>query len=185
MEDRKILFLLCNRAETAIDALQKKFGGLVYRICMNILQQPQDAEECTNDTYLAVWNAVPPATPDPLTPYVCRTGRNVALNRLRANAAQKRDGGYSLSIDELAECIPDTCLEERVTARALGKAIDEFLTMQTRENRVLFLRRYWFGDGVADAAKAVGISANTGAVRLHRMREKLRQYLTERELYYE
>ena len=185
MEDRKILMLLLNRAENGLAAVQKKYGGLLYRICMNILQIPQDAQECVNDTYLALWNAIPPATPDPLTPYVCRTGRNVALNRLRSNTAQKRDGGYSLSIDELAECIPDTCLEERVTARALGKAIDEFLTMQTRENRVLFLRRYWFGDSVADAAKAVGISANTGAVRLHRVREKLRQYLTERELYYE
>ncbi len=185
MEDRKILMLLLNRAENGLAAVQKKYGGLLYRICMNILQIPQDAQECVNDTYLALWNAIPPAQPDPLTPYVCRTGRNVALNRLRADSAQKLGRHYTLSLDELADWIPDRCMEETVTARALGKAIDEFLSAEVRDNRVLFLRRYWFGDSVADAAKLLGISANTAAVRLLRMRERLKKYLIERELYNE
>lgn len=185
MEDRKIVMLLFDRVESVIDVLQQKFGKLIYKICMNILQVPQDAQECTNDTYLALWNAIPPANPDPLTPYVCRTGRNVALNRLRADTARKRDGGYALSIDELAEYIPDQCWEEIITAKALGTAIDDFLSRQSRENRVLFLRRYWFGDTVADAAKALGLSPNTASVRLHRIRENLKKYLMERELFYE
>lgn len=183
MEDRKILSLLLQRAECAIDALQEKFGKLIYRICLNILQSHQDAQECTNDTYLALWNAIPPAKPDPLIPYVCRTGRNVALNRLRADSAQKLGRGYTLSLEELAEYIPDRCMEETVSAHALGRAIDDFLAGQSRENRVLFLRRYWFGDSVAEAAKQLGISANTASVRLLRTREKLKQYLIERELY--
>ncbi len=185
MEDAKILLLLLNRAESAIDALQRKFGKLLYSICMNILQVPQDAQECVNDTYLALWNAIPPARPCPLTPYVCRTGRNVALNRLRADSAQKLGKGYTLSLEELSAFIPDRCMEETVSARALGWAIDDFLAEQSRENRVLFLRRYWFGDTVAEAARAIGISQNTAAVRLLRMREKLKDYLTEKELYYE
>lgn len=185
MEDRKIIMLLYARAESAIDVLQQKFGKLIYKICVNILQVPQDAQECTNDTYLTLWNAIPPANPEPLTPYVCRTGRNVALNRLRADGAKKRDGGYALSLDELAESIPDHCMEEKMSAKVLGQAIDDFLAGQSRENRVLFLRRYWFGDSVAEAAEAIGISANSASVRLHRIREKLKEYLTERELYYE
>ncbi len=185
MEDRKIVKMLLDRAESAIDALQQKFGKLIYHICMNILQVAQDAQECTNDTYLALWNAIPPAQPDPLTPYVCRTGRNVALNRLRADAAQKRDGGYALSLDELAEFIPDRYMEDQISAKELGQAIDGFLAQQSRETRVLFLRRYWFGDSVAEAAKAVGISPNTASVRLYRTREKLKDHLIERELYYE
>lgn len=183
MDDSQILKLLFERAESAIEALQRKFGKLIYGVCINILRVEQDAQECTNDTYLALWNAIPPAAPDPLMPYVCRTGRNIALNRLRADGAQKRNGGYLLSIDELAECIPDNCMEQHITAKALGTAIDDFLSHQSRENRVLFLRRYWFGDSVADAAKAIGISANTAAVRLLRMRQKLKDDLTERGLF--
>lgn len=185
MEDKKILLLLWNRAENAVDALQQKFGKLIYQISFNILQVPEDAQECTNDTYLALWNAIPPAKPEPLTPYVCRTGRNIALNRLRAESSQKRGRSYLVSLEELEGCIPDHCMEETVSARALGKAIDQFLSEQSRDNRVLFLRRYWFGDSVADAARTVGISANTAAVRLLRLREKLRVYLAEREFFYE
>lgn len=185
MEDKKIVQLLWARCEGGIEAVQKKFGGLIYRICMNILQEPEEADECTNDTYLALWNAIPPASPDPLTPYVCRTGRNLALKRLRADSARRRGGEYTLSVEELAESIPAACLEQTVSARALGRAIDEFLVGQSREERVLFLRRYWFGDSVAEAARHMGIRANTAAVRLLRLREKLKAYLTERELYHE
>lgn len=183
MEDRKIVALLLERAQNGVAALEEKFGKLIYCICLNILQSTQDAQECTNDTYLALWNAIPPATPDPLTPYVCRTGRNVALNRLRADNAQKLGKGYTLSLEELESCIPDHCMEEQISARALGRAIDDFLARQSSQTRVLFLRRYWFGDSVAQAAKAVGISANAASVRLLRTREKLKQYLIERELY--
>lgn len=120
MEDRKIVKLLLDRAENAIDALQEKFGKLIYHISMNILQVAQDAQECTNDTYLARWNAIPPARPDPLTPYVGRTGRNVALNRLHTDSTQKRDGRYALSIDELADAlneIRDEHIEEAAKPR--------------------------------------------------------------------
>lgn len=183
MEDAKIVRLLLDRAEVVLEVLQRKFGKLIYGICLNILQIPQDAQECENDTYLALWNAIPPARPDPLTPYVCRTGRNIALNRLRANTTQKHGQGYTLSLEELAEYIPDDCMEESVSARALGRAIDDFLSRQSRENRILFVRRYWFGDSVAQAGKYLGLTPNAASVRLLRLRQKLKDYLTERELY--
>ncbi len=184
MEDKKILELLWTRAESAIDALQKTYGKLLQRIAMNILGLPEDAAECVNDTYLALWNAIPPARPDPLCPFVCRTGRNIALTRLRDDRAQKRYCPYTLSIDELSEVLPDKSMEEMLSARVLGRAIDAFLEEQSKENRILFLRRYWFGDSVQDAARLLGISANTASVRLSRMRDALREYLKREELYY-
>lgn len=183
MKDREILALLLQRADGAVAALQERFDGLIYHICLNILQSHPDAQECTNDTYLALWNAIPPAQPDPLTPYVCRTGRNIALNRLRADSAQKLGKGYTLSLEELEDCIPDHCMDEQISARALGRAIDDFLAQQSSQTRMLFLRRYWFGDSVAQAARALGMTANAASVRLLRTREKLKKYLIERELY--
>ncbi len=185
MEDKKILELLWARAETAIAALEKAYGKLLHRIAINILGLPEDAQECVNDTYLAIWNAIPPARPEPLSPYVCRTGRNIALTRLRNDRAQKRFSPYTLSIDELSEVLPDSSMEERLSARALGQAIDAFLAQQSRENRILFLRRYWFGDRVQDAAKLLGIAPNVAYVRLSRMRSDLKEYLKREELYYE
>lgn len=173
MDDHSILDLLWARAENAIAALAERFGGRLYATAMNLLHDPQDAEECVNDAYLAVWNSVPPKRPEPLGPYIWRIGRNIALNRLRANTAQKRSG-YELSLDELAGCIPAPCLED---GQALGRAMDAFLGTIGAKNRIIFLRRYWFGDSVKEIAKALGMTENAVSVRLSRVRDGLRQYL--------
>ncbi len=182
MEDKKILLLLWNRADSAIAALQQAYGKLIYRIAFNIVGIHQDAQECENDTYLAIWNAIPPQKPEPLCPYVCRTGRNIALKRLRLETARKRCSCYDLSLEELCWVIPDDRTEQELSARALGRAIDAFLSGQKPENRILFLRRYWYGDSVQDAAAHLGISANTASVRLHRLRTELKEYLEKEAL---
>ena len=184
MEDQKIIRLLFARSEAAISALARRFGQRLHQTAMNILGSFRDAEETVNDTYLAVWNAIPPAKPEPLAPFVYKTGRNTALNRLRANLAQKRNGTYDLSLDELESCIPGSALEEQVEARELGRLIDAYLDTLPRENRVIFLRRYWFGDSVKSIAKAFSLSQNNVSVRLSRMRAGLRDHLIK-EGYYE
>lgn len=184
MEDSKIIGLLFDRAEGAISALAEKFGRRLKSLALNILGSIRDAEECVSDTYLAIWNAIPPRQPDPLAGFVYKTGRNQALKRLRSDTAQKRCDRYDLSLDELAGCIPGPALEEQVLAMELGLAIDSFLAEQSRENRTIFLRRYWFGDSVQEIARAFGMKENAVSVRLSRIREKLRIYLTE-EGYYE
>lgn len=183
MEDKRIIALLFQRAESALDALAKKFGKGLLAMARNIVGLEEDAKECVNDTYLALWNAIPPEEPDPLAAYTYRVGRNIALKRLRGNTAQKRFGGYDLSMDELAGCVADRTASEALDARLLGAAIGRFLEKQTKENRTLFLRRYWFGDSVRDAAQALGLSQNAAAVRLNRMRSKLREHLIKEGYY--
>lgn len=141
MDDRHIIKLFFDRAEGAIEALAKKYGKGLYRMSMHILSDAQDAEECVSDTYLAAWNAIPPARPDPLSAYIYKVGRNTALKRLRSNTAQKRSA-YEVSLDELAGCIPDDALAEATDARELGRAIDRYLATLSTENRRIFLRRY-------------------------------------------
>lgn len=180
MDDQQILTLLWQRSENAISALAQQFGNLLYRITHNLLGNPQDAEECVNDTYLAMWNSIPPKRPDPLQPYICRIGRNIALNRLRSNTAQKRSG-YEVSLDELAGCIPAPCLED---GRALGQAMDAWLDTLNKDNRIIFLRRYWFGDSVKDIAVAFSMKESAVSVRLSRLRDSLKAHLIK-EGYYE
>ncbi len=177
MEDQKIIRLLWKRADSAIDALAKTFGKRLMSIAMNILGVRQDAEESVNDTYFAVWNTIPPKKPDPLAGYVYATGRNISLDRLKHNTAEKRDSRYDISIDELTNCIPSPALEETVEARELGLAINRFLGTLNAVNRALFLRRYWFGDSVQAIAKDLGLRENAASVRLGRIRMQLREYL--------
>ena len=181
MEDKKILDLLWNRIESAIDALAKKFGKRLLYTAMNILGNPQDAEEAVNDTYMALWNTIPPERPDPLSGYVHRTGRNVALKKQRYLTAQKRRSQYDVSLEELADVLPGPYMEDLLDARELGLAIGRFLDTVSKENRILFLRRYWFGDSVKHLAKATGLSENTISVRLSRLRSQLKSYLMDKE----
>lgn len=177
MDDHKIIKLLWDRAENGLEMLAKRFGKRLMAIAMNILGIHQDAEEAVNDTYLAVWNTIPPKIPQQLAAYVYKTGRNISLDRLKYNTAEKRDGRYDVSIDELANCIPAPALEETVEVRELGMAINRFLGTLSPDNRALFLRRYWFGDSVQEIAKDLNLRQNTATVRLGRIRMQLRESL--------
>ena len=183
MEDSHIIRLLFARSEEAIAALARRFGPRLHTMALNILRSSRDAEECVNDSYLAVWNAIPPEQPQPLAPYVYRVGRNTALKRLRANTAQKRDNGYDLSLEELEGCIPDHSAEGILDAQLLGEAINRFLDKQSKENRVIFLRRYWYGDSVPDIAEALHLRPGTVSTRLNRLRNALKQHLLQEGIY--
>jgi RNA polymerase sigma-70 factor (ECF subfamily) len=182
MEDSQIVELYWQRNESAIDHTQNKYGSYLAKIAYNILNDREDSDESVNDTYLAIWNVIPPKRPEPLAPFVYRTGRNIALNRLRANTALKRSA-YEMSLDELSGCIAGPDLWETVDARELGRQINAFLATISRENRVIFLRRYWFGDSVKDIAADLQLAENTVSVRLSRLRDKLRSYLSQEGFY--
>lgn len=177
MDDRKLIALLWARSEQALVLLERKFGSRLLATARNILGSHEDAEETVNDTYLAVWNIIPPENPNPLAAFVYKIGRNLALKRYRHNTARKRDSAYQISLEELAGCIPGPCLEEGFDARELGRLMDAYLDTLSPVNRNLFLRRYWFGDSVKDLAKAFGLTQNSAAVRLSRIRGGLKDYL--------
>ena len=185
MEDKKIVQLLFARAENAISELSARFGKQLHRIAYNILENHQDAEECTNDTYFALWNAIPPVSPDPLAPYVYRTGRNTALKRLHRDTAKKRDSRYDVSLEELNGCLPGEDVEQTIDARELGRAMDRFLDSKSRESRYIFIRRYWYGDSIGEIARELNMQENAVSVRLNRIRNSLKEHLKKEGYHYE
>ena len=183
MEDREILALLFSRSEEALAALSAKFGHRLLRLAKNVLPTTQDAQEAVNDTFLAVWNTIPPKRPDPIAPYILRICKNISVSRLRVITAQKRSA-YEVALDELSETVGRNTLERIISARMLGQVIDRFLDTVPKTDRVIFLRRYWYGDQVRDVARYVGLTENATSVRLNRMRHQLKNILIK-EGYYE
>ena len=178
MTDEEILDLFFERSEQAISALAHSHGGAVRRVALNILGDPEDAEECVNDTWLAAWNSIPPARPAPLRTFVCRIARNLATKRYHAEHARKRDSRYDVALDELAECLPDRDgVEEIAAARELTRILDSFLDTLPYEDKYLFMRRYWYADPLPEIAEKAGMSYGAAAVRLHRVRKKLKKIL--------
>ncbi len=187
MEDKRIIELFFARKEQAIIELKSKYGKLVLHISRNVLSDEEDVLECENDTYLGVWNALPPEKPNPLMAFVCKVARNVALKKHRHNTANKRDNRMTVALEELGQDIFSVApsVEEEWSARELGKAIQRFLGTLKKEDRMLFVRRYWFGEGVTELAAQKGMRKNTVSVRLNRIRGKLKEYLEKEGFSYE
>ena len=182
MDDREIIALFYERSEQAITELSEKYGKLCFQIARNILSDPQDAEECVSDAYLGVWNSIPPQNPDPLRTYLCRIVRNLALKKLRANSALKRGSQFEISLSELEHCIPNNSFDEQLSANELTEQINAFLSTLRRDDRVMFVRRYWFAEPLSEIATAFGITEHNASVRLSRIRAKLRKYLNNKEI---
>jgi len=178
LKDHEIIALFFEHSEQAITELIGKYGAAIRNVASNILKDAQDAEEAASDTYLAVWNRIPPENPRYLGAYVCRIARNLSLKRFYANTAQKRNSYYDVALDELEETIPALSTVESVyDAKELTRYLNMFLKGLSREDRYLFMRRYWYGDKISDIADNLNITPHKASVRLFRLRQKLQEFL--------
>ena len=182
--DEKIIEMFLGRSEQGIRELDIKYGKVCHKLSYNIVNSRQDAEECVNDAYLGAWNTIPPATPSPLLTYICKIVRNISLKIYYKKEAAKRNSDYTIAMEEIEACIADpNTVETEIEARELARIIESFLDTLTVENRVIFIRRYWFSDSCKDIAEFVGLTEKNISVRLTRIRQKMRSYLAEREVF--
>ena len=177
MDDLQIIELYFARDEQAIKATDDKYGRLCLCIAGNILSNREDSEECVNDTYLNVWNRIPPTRPDNFKAFICKITRNLSLKKLEAANARKRTGAAILSLEEIEETVPDSGVSPEIRDEELGKLISAFLRKQKDDARNVFLRKYWFFDPVSDIAKRYAFSESKVKSMLFHTRNKLRDYL--------
>ena len=178
MKDHEIIALFFERSERAITELISKYGAAIKNVASNILKDVQDVEEAANDTYLTVWNRIPPAKPKCLGAYSCRIARNLSLKRFYENTAEKRNSYYDVALGELEETIPAlSTVESTYDAKELTGYLNQFLNNLSREDRYLFMRRYWYGDRISDIAEHLNVTPHKISVRLFRLRQKLQSYL--------
>ena len=184
IDDEKIIEMFFERSEQGIRELDIKYGKVCHNLSYHIVGSRQDAEECVNDAYLGAWNAIPPANPHPLLTYICKIVRNISLKIYYRKEAAKRNSTYTIAMEEIEACIADpNTVEAEIEARELARIIEAFLDTLTVKERVIFMRRYAYADTYADIAKRVGISEKNVSVRLTLIRQKMKQYLIEREVF--
>ncbi len=179
MDDNKIIGLFESRNQLAIGAVSDKYGDYCMKISMNILGNTSDSEENVNDTYMQVWNSIPPQKPHSLMAYIARIARNLAINKVRHNKAQKRSASESdLSLSELDDCTPSgVSVENEAEVKMLSRHISDFLYTQKEDVRKVFVRRYFYCDSIEDIAESFGFSISKVKSILMRTRDKLSTYL--------
>lgn len=179
MEDNKIIDLYWARQEDAITQTQIKYGTYCLSIAHNILPRREDAQECVNDTYFAAWNAMPPHRPAILQAFLGKLTRRISIDRWRSLTSWKRGGGnMDLAYEELSDCIPARSdPAARLEAKELAVAINRFLETLPEVQRQVFLMRYFRMEPIGRIAQATGHSEANVKTMLHRVRNRLREFL--------
>ena len=181
MEDEKIVELYWQRSEAAITETDIKYGKLCKQLAKNILFNIDDAEEVVNETYLGVWNAIPPERPQYFKTFICRITKNLAMAKVRYYNADKRKNEGVVSLDEVQDILSGySTVEEEYEKKVVSGYISDYLRMIDQEKRNIFLSRYWYYRSIADIAKSYGMSESKIKTTLFRTRRKLKEYLKDK-----
>ncbi len=180
MKDASIVKLYWERSEKAIIETDLKYGKLCRHLSDNILNNLADAEECVNDSYLAVWNAIPDARPENFSAFLCRIVKNLSFKRLEHITAQKRKPEMLVSLEELQDSISSSANPQAsYDAAELAEVISGFLRKQDELSRNIFLRRYWYYDSVKCIANDFDMKEERISQILFKIRKKLRKHLEQ------
>ncbi len=177
ISEKEVIDRLFSRDNDVLNTLKEKFGKLIKSISMNILSDYHEAEECENDTYMKIWNNIPPDRPDNLISYIAKIARNISIDRLRYKLRGKRKGSVDALLSELDECIPATDDTAQSADDTLKKSINSFLSALKERDRIIFMKRYFCCESIKDIAKSQGISESNVTTILNRTRNKLKIHL--------
>lgn len=186
MDDRQIIEMYFQRNEDAIEYTQEKYGKYCYKIAYNILCNHEDSSEFVNDTYVATWEAIPPHRPNVFSAFLAKITRRLSVSRLRDNTAKKRNNANNICFDELNECIADKSeVYDNMDVSELKDIIEKFLSTRSKDERNIFICRYFFGDSISDISRQFNYSVSKIKTTLHRSRKELKQYLIKEGVFYE
>ncbi len=178
MDDREIVELYHKRDESAIAHTRDKYESYLTKIAYNILADIEDSRESVNDTYFKAWNSMPPHKPDKLSAFLARITRTTSVDIFRKRKSSKRiDSEYTVSLDELNECISDSSPQSSTELKALTEAVNGYLHSVKEEHRNVFIMRYYFFDSVKTISSCTGYTEGKIKSILFRTRSGLREYL--------
>ena len=179
MEDDRIVDLYWERSETAINETGNKYSRYCHSISFNILHNNEDADECVNDTYLRVWNAIPPKRPRCLATFIGKITRNLSLDKFKKYSAQKRGFGQTeLVLSELGEVIPSLSnVEQETDEKELVGLLNHFINSLPKQKQIIFVQRYWYLEPIKAIAEYSNASESQIKSILFRTRNDLKALL--------
>lgn len=184
MEDEAIIGLFFQRSEQGIEAMKEKYGSRAAAVALQIIGDFRDAEEAVNDALHVLWQRIPPEKPRYLWAYFSRVVRNISCDRVDYRNAARRMRSCEVCFSELEGCLgtgedPQSLLE----SKQIADSINRFLETLDRENRIIFVRRYYYFDSCAEIGKHLGMTRAAVNTRLTRLRTQLRKALEKEEIF--
>ncbi|RME07000.1 MAG: sigma-70 family RNA polymerase sigma factor [Anaerolineae bacterium] len=160
------------------------YSGMIYRLASRMLQNPQDAEDVLQETFIKAYKALPAFDGrSKLSTWLYRIATNEALMLLRKKTlptvsvnAPLEDAdpeGFELEIVDWC-CLPESELMSEEARRYLDESIEAL----PETLKSVFVLRDLEGLSVRQTAEVLGISEGAVKTRLHRARLALREMLT-------
>ena len=177
-EDVALIRRVCEADEAALGALYDRWNRSVFSLVMQILKDPDEAEDIVEETFWQVWRKAPSYEPSrgAVSTWVLTIARRKALDRLRARTRQREESlDANSGFLNLQSSAPDPSqLAEGTERRAdLAAALDE---LPVEQRRVLELG-YFSGLSQSEIANAIGEPLGTVKTRMRLAMQKLREPL--------
>ena len=183
--DEQIIELYWQRNENAIQETDKKYGQFLFKIAYNILHDRLDCEECQNDTYLGVWNAIPPTRPIAFPAFITQIMRNIAINRFKEKTSKKRiPSELTVSIEDVNNILHsgDTVAAE-YEAEEVGRIINDYVRQLSDRQRYIFIDRFYLAEPVETIANDLSISVPTVYREIEKIKQGLKLHLERNDIF--
>lgn len=179
LDDEQIIDLYWDRDETAIEGTDIKYGKFLFKIAYNILHDSCDCKECQNDTYLGIWNSIPPTRPDVFPAFITKITRHIAINRYKEKRAKKNiPSEFTVSMEDLYDTLQSTeSVETDVEAEEVGRLISNYVRGLSKKNRYIFVGRFYMADSVDQIAQELNLTSSSIYKALDRIKIGLKNHL--------
>ena len=180
LSDDEVVELYFKRDERAIQETDRKYRDFLISVAYRIINDHLDCEECLNDTYLSIWNSVPPTRPSPLKSFAAAIMRRKALDRYRQKNSQKRIPPALIgSLSDFEYFLSDESIDDEINKNDLARLMSDFVKGLPERRRYVFVTRYYMGQTVAEISQALGCSSSLVNKEINEIKRELTEILTE------
>ena len=151
----------------------------VFGLCLRILNDPDDAAEATQDTYLKAWRALGGFRGDAMfSTWLYRVATNAAISKLRGRK-RRREHETQVEEETLRQVPGSASTQGSALATLDREQLEQALRSLAEHYRVAVVLRDVYGLSIEEIADELKISETAAKVRVHRGRKKLRDIMFE------
>ena len=187
--DAKLVQRFAKGDPTAFDEIVARHRGRIYGLTLNLLHNPADAEEITQDTFIRAWRGLGRFRGESsLATWLHRIALTLARNRYWYFFRRRRHCWVSLdqplredSVASLADLVaaPEADPAQEAATSEFNRLVAVSMARLDRKHREILAMRNLLDLSYEEIARTLGINIGTVKSRIARARENLRSLLAE------
>lgn len=176
MKENNFISQLKKKNPKALDHVFENYGNLIFKVAYSILNNRELSEECVNDVLLKIWNNIDSFNKgdEKFKAWIIVMTKYTSIDILRKE--KKHDNVITLDSYEKEDTSLESFLENKETKENILSMIKTF----DKENREIFIKRFFLHYSIKEISKSIGISENAISNRIRRGKFKLSEFLKER-----